>query len=399
MRSRVGSPAQLPLLLASLLLGVPSARAAVTIIVRVPASTPAGSALWLSGDRAELGNWSGAGLRLRAGGDGTWSGTLTPPAGTAFEYKVTRGTWDTVEKDAAGGEIANRRGNASGGSDTLRITVAAWRDQTESPVARVSTITGEVRRHQSFPSKFVRARDVLVWLPPDYAAETRRRYPVVYFHDGQNVFDGATSFIPGQEWRADEAADRLIRSGRLAPFIMVAVANSPDRMAEYTSIADAQRGGGGSAAYFRFLLEDLRPFVNRTYRALDDPAHTAVIGSSLGGLAALELGLAHPGRFGLVGCVSPAAWWADTAIVRAVRAVPKARARVWLDIGTEESTAPETGRRVWLDHTRRLRDAMVTAGWREGDDLHYEEVEGARHNEAAWAARIERILLFLLPRP
>ena len=372
---------------------------AVTFVVRVPPSTPAGTALWLSGDRAELGQWSGTGLRLLPAADGTWSASLPLPAGASFEYKVTRGSWDTVEKDSTGGEMANRRGLAAGGDDTLRIVVGAWRDQTEAPAARVHTLTGEVRRHDAFPSAFVRARDVLVWLPPGYAAQPNRRYAVVYFHDGQNVFDGATSFIPGQEWRADEAADRLIRSGRLEPFIMVAVANTPDRMADYTSVADPKHGGGRSAAYFRFLVEELLPFVNRTYRTLDDPARTAVVGSSLGGLAALDLGLAHPERFGLVGCVSPAAWWADSAIVGSVRTAARRPLRIWVDIGTAEGTSPDAGPGVWMEHSRRLRDVLVARGWREGADLHYEEVEGARHNEAAWAARIERILEFLLRRP
>jgi predicted alpha/beta superfamily hydrolase len=390
--SRAGVPA----LFASLLVTASAAWAAVTFVVRVPGSTPAGSTLWLSGDRPELGNWSGTGLRLQPAADGTWTGTLPLPPETAFEYKVTRGSWDTVEKDAGGGEIGNRPGAATGGDDTLRIAVGAWRDQTEAPAARVHTLTGDVRRHDAFASKFVRARDVLVWLPPGYDAQPKRRYPVVYFHDGQNVFDGATSFIPGQEWRADEAADRLIRSGRLAPFIMVAVANTSDRMADYTFDADSGHGGGHSAAYFRFLLEELQPFVNRTYRTRNDPAHTAVVGSSLGALAALDLGLAHPDRFGLVGCVSPAVWWADTAIVRRVRTGAKPALRVWLDIGTEESTSPSTGRRVWLDQARLLRDALLATGLRAGEDLHYEEIEGAHHNEAAWAARIDRILEFLL---
>lgn len=368
-------------------------------MVNAPASTPAGEALWISGDLAELGAWSGRGVRLALDPGGSWIGSLVLPAGTVFEFKVTRGGWETVEKDATGGEIANRTGRATGGADTLRITVGAWRDQSGPPAPRAHTITGEVRRHDAVPSRFVKARDVIVWLPPGYDAQEERRYPVVYLHDGQNVFDGATSFIPGREWRADEAADRLIRSGRLPPFLMVAIANTPDRMAEYTSEPDSGHGGGRSAEYFRFLLEELQPFVDANYRTLAGPGNTAVIGSSLGGLAALDLGLAHPERFGLVGCVSPAVWWADTAIVRRVRAGAKAPLRVWLDVGTEESTGAATGRKVWLEHARLLRDALVSRGWREGADLHYEEAEGARHDEASWAARIERILSFLLAPP
>lgn len=376
-----------------------AARAAVTFVVTPPASTPAGASLWIAGDRPELGAWNGAGLRLAPAAGGRWTATLALPAGTAFEFKVTRGGWETVEKDATGGEIANRRGLALAGADTLRIVVAAWRDQTEQVPARVHTLTGEIRRHEAFPSRFVKARDVLVWLPPGYDAQPARRYPVVYFCDGQNVFDGATSFLPGQEWRADEAADTLVRSGAVAPFLMVAVANTPDRMAEYTAEADPGHGGGRSADYFRFLLEELQPFVNRTYRTLEDPAHTAIVGSSLGGLAALDLGLAHSDRFGLVGCVSPAVWWADTAIVRRVRAGAKRPLRIWLDTGTEEGGASPDGRRGWLEDARRLRDALVARGWREGADLHYEEVALARHNEAAWAARVDRILAFLLAKP
>jgi predicted alpha/beta superfamily hydrolase len=124
-----------------------------------------------------------------------------------------------------------------------------------------------------------------------------------------------------------------------------------------------------------------------------------VIGSSLGGLASLDLGLAQAGRFGLVGCVSPAVWWADTAIVKHVRAAGKQPLRVWLDIGTAEGVPDRDGHADWLDHARALRDALVANGWREGTDLHYEEFTGAAHNERAWAARLDRILEFLLAKP
>jgi predicted alpha/beta superfamily hydrolase len=368
----------------------------VTFVVHAPASTPAGETLSISGDRAELGSWSGSGLALVRAGENTWTGSLSLPAGTAIEFKVTRGDWNRVEKDAKGGEIDNRRWMVAG-QDTVRIEVVAWRDAFEKPgAARASTLTGDVRRHAAFPSKFVASRDVLVWLPPGYDRQAARRYPVVYFLDGQNVFDGATSFIAGQEWGADETADRLVRAGQLPPCILVAVANTAARVDEYTWVADPAHGGGKGALHLRFLLEELKPFVDRTYRTQPGVASTGVVGSSLGGLAALDALLQHPETVGFAGCVSPAVWWSGNEIVTRVQAGSGHPGRVWLDIGTEESSAKETGARPWLDGARSLRDALIARGWKEGPDLHYEEIEGARHNEAAWAARTGRILQFLL---
>ena len=372
-----------------------SARAAVHFEVRVPAGLPAGDAVHVCGDHAALGAWNGSGVTLEKSADGLWRARVALPAGTAFEFKCTRGTWETVEKDAAGGEIANRRGVASAGDDTVRVTVAAWRSGAEAAVARTHTITGTLVRHERFPSKFVATRDLLVWLPPGYERDHERRYGVVYLHDGQNVFDGATSFLPGKEWRADEAADGLIRAHRIPPVILVAIPNTSARVDEYTAEPGGPRGGGRSADYFRFLVEEVLPFVNARYRTLTDPAHTAVLGSSLGGLVSLDLGLAHPERFGRIGCVSPAAWWADSAIVGRTRRAPKLPLRIWMDIGTAEGSLRPDGTREAVTDARALRDALLVAGWREGVDLHYEEFEGAPHNEDAWAARIGRILEYL----
>ncbi len=369
----------------------------VTFVVKAPASTPAGETLWISGDRAELGNWSGQGLALAAAGERTWTATIGLPVGATFEYKVTRGDWNRVEKDAHGGEVANRQWTVRT-SDTLRIEVATWRDQVEAPgsAARPHTLTGDVRRHPAFASRHVTPRDVLVWLPPGYDVQSARRYPVVYFLDGQNVFDGATSFIPGEEWGADEAADRLVRSGRMAPCILVAVPNSSARIDEYTWVPDPGHGGGKAAAHQRFLLEELKPFVDRTYRTLPDAAHTGVVGSSLGGLAALDLLLEHPEAVSMAGVVSPAVWWAGNEIVTRTLAGHGHTGRVWVDIGTAEGSAKATEPQPWLEGARALRDALQKRGWREDVDLHYEEIEGARHNEAAWRARVDRVLLFLV---
>ena len=211
------------------------------VVVEVPESTPADAPVWISGDLPVLGSWNGAGVRLEPAAGGRYATRVALERGVAFEFKVTRGDWETVEKDARGGEIANRRARA-GEHDTLIVTVAAWRDQAGGQPARPSTITGEVRHHKAFPSRFVRTRDVLVWLPPGYETDRARRYPVLYFHDGNNVFDAATSF-KGTEWGADETAGRLIRDGALRPCILVGIDNTPDRVAEYTPVPDARQGG------------------------------------------------------------------------------------------------------------------------------------------------------------
>jgi enterochelin esterase-like enzyme len=211
------------------------------------------------------------------------------------------------------------------------------------------------------------------------------------------VFNCATSFL-GIEWGLDETAERLIRAGRLRPFLAVAVANSDQRIAEYTPAAETGRGGGRAADYARFLVEELKPLVDSSYRTLKGPAHTGAVGASLGGVVSAYLGAAYPEVFGLVGAVSPTAGWAGGDIVHRIAAAPRPGLRVWVDIGESEAT-PYGGVAYWLEGARSLRDAYLARGYREGVNFHYEEVPGAGHNEAAWAARVDRILEFLLGPP
>ena len=238
---------------------------------------------------------------------------------------------------------------------------------------------------------------MLVYLPPGYRQGRERRYPVLYFQDGQNVFDAATAFA-GVEWEVDETSERLVRAGSMAPTIVVAVANTPDRVAEYTPVPDPMRGGigGGAETYARFLIQELKPFIDARYRTLAGPEWTGIAGSSLGGLAALYLGWAHPGTFTRLGLVSPSVSWADQSILRFVRRMPRPPARIWLDIGTAEGSSPGMARQV-VSSVRALRRVMLTQGFVLGQDLAYHEVQGAGHHEAAWAARVEPMLRFLFP--
>ena len=263
------------------------------------------------------------------------------------------------------------------------------------------TLTGDIRYHKSFHSRLLNNdRDVIVYLPPGYDADKQQRFSVLYLHDGQNLFDGATAFIPGQEWKVDETAESLIKAGKIEPLIIVGVNNTgKDRVNEYTPTQDAKYKAGGSAdLYGRMLIEELKPFIDSTYRTKSGASHTGLGGSSLGGLVSIYLGLKYPNVFGRVAVISPSVWWSDKQIVHFVEMLPKKPSlRIWLDIGTKESRSPEEASKTTND-VRLLNDTLVKKGWRAGKDLQYFEAKDAEHNERAWAARTPQILEFLFPR-
>ena len=252
--------------------------------------------------------------------------------------------------------------------------------------------SGQLRKHEKFRSRFLRnQRDLIVYTPPGYAGQPARRFPVLYLHDGQNLFDGATSFIPGQDWHVRQTADYGIQAGVVAPLIIVGMYNTKARIREYTPTHVPKLGGGRADRYAKFLLEEVKPFIDREYRTLSRSQHTGIGGSSLGGLVSLYLGLQHSRIFGKIAALSPSVWWNQLVIHRFARtATVEPRPRIWLDIGTRE------GQRIVQD-VEKFRDVLLEKGWRQGRDLHYERVEGAEHNEAAWAQRVGPFLQFLYP--
>jgi predicted alpha/beta superfamily hydrolase len=260
------------------------------------------------------------------------------------------------------------------------------------------TLTGNIRRHRKFPSKILgNRRDVLVYLPSGYSRLSRQRYPVLYLHDGQNVFDAATSFA-GVEWGVDETAQRLIRQKMIEPLIIVAVANMGDeRIHEYAPTPGViepkakpkKRSKGLARIYGQFLIEELKPFIDRKYRTKPEGEFTGLGGSSLGGLATLAMGILFSETFTRLIAMSPSVWWDEFAILRLIGILnEKPPLKIWLDTGTAEPG--------W-EHARELAECLADKGWKLDVDLKYVEVEGAGHNEAAWAARVEPALRFLFP--
>lgn len=254
---------------------------------------------------------------------------------------------------------------------------------------RPSTLIGTFRQLPAFESKLLgNKRMVTVWLPPDYEA-SKASYSVLIMLDGQNLFDGAKSFIPGEEWRVDETATMLIRAKLMEPLIIVGVDNTDDRINEYTPVK-TEMGGGRGDKFGRFLTTELLSTIRQRFRTKAGPASLGIAGSSLGGLISLHLGLTNPEVFGKVGGISPSVWWGDRQLLKTANAFKGRRPRIWLDIGTKESKDA-------VSNTLALRDALTNKGWVLGKDLIYAEEPGGEHNERAWSRRLGAMFMVLFP--
>ncbi len=266
------------------------------------------------------------------------------------------------------------------------------------------------------PSVNITPPRVTIWLPPGYDAG-KRRYGVIYMHDGQNLFDRKRSNFD-KVWAADKAVLRLVAAGKIAPVIIVGVDQPgaaryrqyfPQRLYADASpklraeIDQSAKGLLIGDAYLRFLADELKPMIDRTYRTCRDAAHTAVVGSSMGGLMSCYAFIERPKVFGRAGCVST--HWPLTF---ALQLVPgDERPALWKAYLTQKLGKP-AGRRLWMDHGDKTLDAayppfqalidqdVASLGWKKGRDFESRAYPGAEHEENAWAARLDAVFGWLL---
>ena len=248
--------------------------------------------------------------------------------------------------------------------------------------------------------ELIPSREIRAWLPPGYD-EGDARYPVIYFHDGQNLFRPGGPFGC---WFAEDAAAEEMKAGRMREAIMVAIPNNEAdmgkaRMTEYQpptdlNPRDPSRGKGICDRYAEFLLGKVKPAIDAKYRTLPDRANTSVAGASMGGLVSLWLGL-NTDAFGAVGVFSPA-FWTSPNFTKAVMDGPKKDGlRIYMDMGTREKG--NLSGDYWKD-ALAVRDALLKQGYEEGEDLLWNPGEGDEHNERAWAKRLPVALRFLVPK-
>ncbi|MDX1613631.1 MAG: alpha/beta hydrolase-fold protein [Candidatus Promineifilaceae bacterium] len=277
------------------------------------------------------------------------------------------------------------------------LPMTQWQDYAATRAGPEHTVVGNLKVLPGLHGpQLDNGRDILLYLPPSYELGTRR-YPVLYFQDGQNLFDAATSFAG--EWQVDETMEALSRNGVEA--IVVGIPNAGTaRLDEYSPFPHPRLGGGQGEHYLQFLIETVKRRVDSDFRTCPDPAHTGILGSSMGGLISLYAFFKHSDVFGLVGALSPSLWFGQRAIYGAVRQAAFNPGRIYLDVGTREHGSGKTqllkhSRRYYAS-VRRMHRLLAKKGYRPRRDLLYVEEKWARHEEQAWARRLPRAIRFLL---
>jgi len=379
---------------ASQLASAPPEQVTVHFVVTVPPETPRYQKLYLAGNVKELGSWRAEGLELKKDDDGKYSATVQLAGGVPVEYKVTRGSWNSVERGPDGAEIDNRTLDPVK-TESVNIKVATWVDQGKAEPGK-STATGNIRMHVGFHSTLLNNdRTLAVYLPPGYDKNPDQRYPVLYMQDGQNLFDAATSFA-GVEWNADETADKLINQGKINPVIIVGIYNTPDRTEEYTPLQVNESDPVARGVYYGwFVAYEVKPFIDKTYRTRPDRDDTAIAGSALGDLIALDTARAHKDVFGACAALSPSLWSAEGELLSQWTADHgwMKGTRFWIDMGENETEDYPAGEAI--PHLQTLVATLESAGLVKGKDFQDFVAQGDEQNEAAWSKRFGKVLTFL----
>jgi predicted alpha/beta superfamily hydrolase len=267
--------------------------------------------------------------------------------------------------------------------------MAEWKEYPGALDPGRPGVVGRIRQLERVHSpQLGNERDLLVYLPPSYGdgGQEGRRYPVIYMHDGQNLFDPTTSFAG--EWEVDQTLEAASGEGMEA--IVVAIPNiGAERTNEYSPFVDAKAGGGKGEQYLAFLVDTVKPLIDAEFRTRADRANTGIAGSSMGGLISLYGFFARSDIFGFAGVMSAALWFAGGAVLEWVGRQPFVGGRVYIDVGMRE------GQKT-LDNVLRLRALLEEKGYRHLDDLLCVVDTAGDHSERAWARRLHRELRFLL---
>lgn len=359
-----------------------SASAQLTLIVeQIPLNTPTNADIFVAGN---FNNWNPGDPSFKLRKDETRYLTDLNIATGNIQFKFTRGSWATVEGNKNGSYIPNRNYQYSGGKDTLRLSIQGWEDvggsQPSTATPSVSIITDSF-----YMPEFSNYRRIWLYLPPDYNDRPEKKYPVLYMHDGQNLFDQNTSFAG--EWRVDESLDSLYQTGFNVGIVVGIENGGSHRVAEYTPWPHPTYGGGEGDRYIQFIRNTLKPYIDNNYRTLPEGKYTGIMGSSLGGLISMYAGLQYPEDFTKIGAFSPSFWFSSKIYDLADSAEYLNDSRFYLIAGTHEGGSQVSD---MIAMVKILQEK--SSGYSQ---LFYETHQGATHSEWYWEREFPKAYQFL----
>ncbi len=342
-------------------------------VTAIPANTPAGATIHVAGS---FQNWDPADPNsvLTDLGNGQYQITVNPPVGLV-KYKFTRGSWATVEGTANGGFVPDREYNYTGSATTIELQIAGWEDVSQGSTAAPNV---HLLDDNFFMPQLNRYRRIMIYLPPDYET-TQKNYPVLYMHDGQNLFDDATSF--SGEWGVDESLNDLQAQGDYGA-IVIGIDNGGalriDELAPWVN-PNYNEGGEGDK-YIDFIVETLKPFIDQNYRTLSGRQYTCIFGSSLGGLISQYGIMEHQDVFSKAGIFSPAFWFNDPQIYDHSANSPKTGSmRIYQYAGQLEDNGSV------VDDVNQMEDVLLGNSFEVGE-LYKSISPNGTHSEPFWRA-------------
>jgi metallo-beta-lactamase class B len=351
-------------------------------INQVPANTPPDDQLFVAGS---FNNWNEANPAF----------AFTPVQGGVYllqtqlangnwECKFTRGSWASVEGTSSGTYLPNRTISVSQG-DTIDFSSAGWEDLSSgNNGTALSTVT-------LYDSDFLipelnRNRRIWVCLPPDYEDSLQKFYPVIYMHDGQNLFDQTLSFAG--EWQIDEHMMELFEEGDRGAIVVGIENGGSARIDEYCPWNNPAYGGGEGPEYASFIKNTLKPHIDANFRTLQGAASTAIAGSSLGALISLYTALEYPEVFGRVGLFSPAFWInRDSLLMYMNTKLPEETQKFYFVAGSNESSS-------MVSDMNLVYNRLISGGLPAQNAQIQAEADGA-HSEWFWSREYQECYLWL----
>jgi predicted alpha/beta superfamily hydrolase len=300
-----------------------------------------------------------------------------------IEFKFTRGSWDTEETNESNETIANRCWQEKDGQLFYISSIQNWKD-LPAHEKLTDTINVHLWQQDFFMPQLNRHRNVWVYLPPDY--DKKKKFPVIYLHDAQNVFEATQSNGFGK-WQAGAALNKLFETTGWS-CIAVAVAHGNEhRLSEYSPWPTEENGGGEGKAYMQFITEILKPAVDNAFKTLPDAQNTAIMGSSMGGLISMYAALAHGEVFGKVGVFSPSFWWSDDLYKLAASQPFNNKQKLVLLAGGKESNA-------MVPDVLAMYNTLIDNDYFE-HKIMLDFYEWGQHTESFWALEFDKALRFL----